>query len=214
MNKFSLPDQYRKYYHNLEPIIQKPKTKLYSTIIFFFLVVALFGWYAIKPTIQTILYLRREIVDKQAINKKMDEKIDALVQAQTNLDTIQKHLVYLSDALPPNANAVDAARQLQTVTKTTIASLSALQIASVPILTESSGSAGTKTTESKYNDFPITLSLVGPYTDLSTILYGILGMRRIFRIDSMTFSQEKESVGAPSNNIQLTLKISGFYTPR
>src|SRR3989339_1155323 len=134
MDKFSLPQEYRKYYRSLEPMLKKPKTKQYSTVIFFFLTVALFGWFAIKPTIQTILYLQREIVDKKAVNTQMDDKINALIEAQAILENIQPQLEVISYTIPTNPQAVDIARQLKNLAEVSQASLSAIQIASVPIL--------------------------------------------------------------------------------
>ena len=75
--------RYRKYYHSLEPVLAKPRSKAYTTIVFSFLAVSLFGWYAIMPTIQTILFLQREIKDKTQLSTQMEDKIAALIEAQS-----------------------------------------------------------------------------------------------------------------------------------
>jgi len=211
MDKFSLPQEYRKYYRSLEPILSKPKTKRYSTVIFFFLTVALFGWFAIKPTIQTILYLQREIVDKKEVNTKMDEKINALIEAQAILENIQSQLEVISYTIPINPKAVDIARQLKNLAENTQASLSAIQIASVPILVATPSSI-LPSSIVKHTAIPITLSIDGSYNVLASFMSGLLAMQRIVTIDSVSFSPSKS--GLPqvrTNDIRLQLKLTAYY---
>ncbi|EKD67502.1 MAG: hypothetical protein ACD_48C00373G0005 [uncultured bacterium] len=211
MDKFSLPQEYRKYYRSLEPILNKPKTKQYSTVIFFFLTVALFGWFAIKPTIQTILYLQREIVDKKEVNTKMDEKINALIVAQAILENIQPQLDVISYTIPSNPQAVDIARQLKNLAENTQASLSAIQIASVPILVATPSST-LPSSIVKHTAIPITLSIDGSYNVLASFMNGLLAMQRIVMIDSVSFSPSKSGLPqAKTNDIRLQLKLTGYY---
>lgn len=211
MEKFSLPQEYRKYYRSLEPILAKPKTKRYSTVIFFLLTIALFGWYAIRPTIQTILYLQREIVDKKTVNIKMDDKINALIESQALLENIQPQLNVIANTVPANPQAVDIARQLNNLSKTSQASLSAIQISSVPILLTASGSALSSPVV-KHIAFPVTVLIDGSYPVLASFMSGILAMQRIVTIDTISFTPSKS--GLPQslvNTIRLQLKLTAYY---
>jgi Tfp pilus assembly protein PilO len=211
MDKFSLPQDYRKYYRSLEPMLAKPKTKRYSTVIFFFLTIALFGWYAIRPTVQTILYLQREIVDKTAVNKQMDEKINALIEAQAQLETIQPVKNVITNTIPINPQAVDIAKQLTNLAQTTQASLSALQIESVPIITAST-SAAVPAYVVKHAPIPITVSIDGPYTTLASFMSGLLSMQRIITINSISFSPSKGGIPQQGTGaIRLQLKLTAYY---
>jgi Tfp pilus assembly protein PilO len=211
MDKFSLPQDYRKYYRSLEPMLAKPKTKRYSTVIFFFLTIALFGWYAIRPTMQTILYLQKEIVDKKAVNIQMDEKINALIEAQAILENIQPVKGVIANTIPKNPQAVDIARQLQNLAQTTQASLSAIQIGSVPILTATT-SAAAPSYVVKHTPIPITVSIDGPYSVLASFMSGLLTMQRIVTIDSISFSPNKSGMPQPGlSAIRLQLKLTAFY---
>lgn len=211
-NKFNLPEQYRKYYHALEPMLAKPKTKQYSTVIFFFLVVALFGWYAIKPTVQTILYLRREIVDKKAVNQKMDEKIQALIEAQALIETAGQRTSYIDDATPLNPNAIDVVRILNSLASNAGATISAIQVDSTPMLPGATASAS-KAYSVKDVGFSITMGIEGQYSALSNFLTSLLTIRRIVTIESITFSPNKKpsSFVPLSPTIQLVLKLNAYY---
>lgn len=211
MDKFSLPQEYRKYYRSLEPILKQPKTKQYSTVIFFFLTVALFGWYAMRPTIQTILYLRKEIVDKKLVNTQMDEKINALIEAQAILETIQPQLEIIAYTVPIYPQAVDIARQLKKLAESSQASLSAIQIASVPILV-ATPSAALPSYAVKHTTIPINVSIDGPYNVLASFMSGLLAMQRILTIDSISFSPGKSGLPqAGLNEIRLQLKLTAYY---
>ena len=211
-NKFNLPEQYRKYYHSLEPILAKPKTQMYSTVIFIFLVVALFGWYAVKPTVQTILYLRKEIIDKKSVNKKMDEKIEALIKAQALIDSIGTRITFIDDAMPIDPNAIDVVRQLRDIATSADASISAIQVSSVPVLQSATASAS-KAYSIKQVDVSVTMSIDGTYDKLSTFLKSLIAMRRIITIESITFTPNKTQVALASVSppIQLVLKMSTYY---
>ncbi len=209
--KFNLPEQYRKYYRSLEPILIKPKTRTYGTVIFFFLVIALFGWYAIKPTVQTILYLRKEIVDKTAVNKKMDDKIQALIMSQMVLDSVQSKLPLIDDAMPTDPDAIDVVKQLRDLAVTSRSSVSAIQVASVPAFTNASASASTSYTI-KQDDFPLTVSIEGEYPALSSFLTGLVSMRRTIVIDSIAFTPNKrQTTNLTAPSVQLVLKIKAYY---
>ncbi len=211
-NKFNLPEQYRKYYHSLEPLLAKPKTQMYSTVIFIFLVVSLFGWYAVKPTVQTILYLRREIIDKKAVNQKMDEKIEALIKAQSLIDSTGNRLTFIDDAMPTNPNAIDVVRQLRDLANGAGASISAIQVSSVPVLPSATASAS-KSYAIKQIDVSVTMSIEGTYDKLSKFLQNIIAMRRIITIESITFTPNKTQVAiaSVSPSVQLVLKMSTYY---
>jgi Tfp pilus assembly protein PilO len=209
--KFNLPEQYRKYYRSLEPILAKPKTRMYGTVIFVFLVIALFGWYAIKPTVQTILYLRREIADKTTVNKKMDDKIMALIESQAILESVQQKMVLIDEAMPVDPDAIDVVRQLRDLAGTTGASISAIQVASVPVLPSASASASQSYTI-KQKEFSITTSVEGDYPSLSSFLTGIVSMRRIVLIDSISFTpNRKPSSTLVAPGIHLVLKMNAYY---
>lgn len=192
------------------PVFAKPKTKAYSTVIFFFLVIALFGWYAIKPTIQTILFLQREIVDKTDLNKKMDEKINALIIAQNTMDAVQNKLSLLEVAIPSNPDAVDVAKQIQNLTTANQASISAAQISTVPILIDKSLN---KKPGETYMEFPVNVTFTGEYANLKTVLTTVTGLQRALSISSLTMNATKDSVSTKSAStaIQAIIKVTAFY---
>ncbi len=205
------PDTFHRYYQKLQPMMKKPKMRASTTAVFSFLAISLFAWYAIRPTAQTIIHLRREISDKAALNKQMEDKITALIEAQEKYETIQDRLPILKQALPNNPDAIILARQLRNLAATSGASISAIQIPSLPILGQEA-TPGAKLAPAKpLETYPISVTLTGPYTSLKSFLDGLLALRRITSIDLISFKMGTSKV-LFGEDLQLSLKLMSYYS--
>ncbi len=208
-------EQYRRFYQSIAPIVNRPYTRTYTTVIFSFLAVSLFGWYAIKPTVQTILFLRREIADKTVLNQKMEEKITALIEAQAAYEAIQTQLPLVDQALPPSPEVIDAVTQLRNLAVISGASISAIQVSTVPILgQEATPSAKTAATSQKQTDFAVTTVISGPFSVVRSFLEGVINMRRIVTIETLNLNPIREEAlpgSGGANSLRLVLKLNTYY---
>lgn len=209
----TLQSQYQRYYRSLEPTIRKPKTRSYSTVIFFFLVVALFGWYAIKPTIQTILFLQREIKDKTALNETMDQKLNALIDAQSAYESATDKLPLLSQAVPDVSEAVTISSRIQQLANEQHASLSAIQISTVPLTPPQATPSAVKSFARKLQQYPVSVTVEGSFPEIKNFLAALLGLRRLVSIEAvtMTVSKEPSTVGAPKSVVRAALRVTAYY---
>ncbi len=211
--------RYRRYYQTLEHVAGKSKTNVYATAIFSFLVVSLFGWYAIRPTLQTILFLRRQIADDQVVNQKMEDKITTMIQAQSNYQTIQKDLPLLTEALPDDPDAIRVVASLRNLSQITQASISALSVSQVPLTPQAPSATASAITSSipkkaKIADIPVSLSLSGSFSSVATFLDGVLSMRRILTVESINIKPDTSSATASSSastTLRLVLKFNMHY---
>jgi Tfp pilus assembly protein PilO len=210
--------RYKRYYQSLEPAFQKPATRAYTAIIFSFLVVSLFGWYAIRPTMQTIFTLRREIADKTDLNKKMEDKISALIEAQAAYQEIEPKLPVVDQALPVTSDAVRAARYLSALASDSRVTITTMGISSLPLTADTGPGAKQATASDTLVNFPISLSVTGAYPDIKSFTQGILNLRRIMQITSMLFSpiyaEEPAASGSATpagTQVKLDLKLKLFY---
>jgi Tfp pilus assembly protein PilO len=213
--------RYRRYYQSLEPIVKKSTSRGYTAIIFSFLAVSLFGWYAIRPTIQTILYLRREIADKTEINKQMEEKIASLIEAQALYQEIEPLLPAVDQALPMQPDAIPVIVQLRNLASRSGILISSVQIPPVSLLGQTTQQAGKKTTPppSKQATFDFTIAVQGTYPMVRSFLEGVASMRRVVAIDGITVTpyqlesvSTQSAVPVPSGKLlQLALKLRAFY---
>lgn len=214
-NQFS---RFRKYYRNLEPIISQPKNRMYTTVIFTFLAISLLAWYAIRPTIKTILYLRKEIADKTELNKQLETKITDLIQAQSTYQSIQEQLPLLSDATPENPDSLDAVIQIRNLINTSSATSSAISISSVPLLSTEAIKAKKIIANNNLIEFTLDTTINGTYHDIEDILNKIVTMRRIFVIDSLQLNPTNDDIHlknatSSSKIVKMGLHLKSYYKP-
>ncbi len=202
--------QFHRYYQKLSPVLKKPKMRATTTAVFSFLAISLFAWYAIRPTAQTIIFLRREIADKTVLNEQMENKISTLIEVQATYETIKDRLPVIEQALPYNPDAVILARQLRNLAVINGASISAIQIPSLPVLGQEA-TPGAKLTPSKQlEQFPLSVVLSGSYTSIKGFMDGLLTLRRITGIDTISIKPALRQ-GLPGDALQLSIRLQSYY---
>jgi Tfp pilus assembly protein PilO len=212
--------RYRKYYQSLEPVLKRKSSRMYTSVIFSFLAVSLFSWYAVRPTIQTILRLRREIQDNIVINKQMEDKISALIEAQAFYQEIQPFLPAVNQALPPDPDAVPLVIQLRNLASASGVLIMSLQPAATPLLgstTDETTTPKTPVVNTKQQAYDISVSVQGPYTNVLSYLQGLLTMRRIVTITGVAVTPVEKiktassSATAVTNALQLAIRLKSYY---
>jgi len=81
------------------------------------LLIAGFGFFAIKPTFSTISTLMGEIKAKEIAVKEMQKKIDSLESAQVTYSEIQKDYLAIENCLPKSPNYYNASTTMRSVAK-------------------------------------------------------------------------------------------------
>ena len=71
---------YSKYYTYIQPLARHPVIKTYGSTIFSLIVITFFIFYAIKPTIETILILQKKLVDSTTVLEQVNLKARNLLQ--------------------------------------------------------------------------------------------------------------------------------------
>jgi len=204
--------KFKRYYHDVAPLLKKPKMRASTTAVFSFLAISLFLWYAVRPTAQTIIYLKREIADKTELNKQMEAKITALIEAQSTYEAIRDRLPLLDQALPKNPDAVILARELRNLATVTQASISGLQIPSVPLIAnESTPGAKLVTASKSLRDFNLTIIVTGPYTSMKSFLDGLLNLRRITSLEMIAIRQAP-GLAISGNTLQMSIRLKSHYS--
>jgi len=213
--------RYKRYYQSLEPIFNKTSSRTYTSVIFSFLAVSLFGWYAVRPTIQTILYLKREIADDTVTDKQMEDKISALIEAQAYYQQIEPLLPAVDQALPPNPEVVPLVIQLRNLASTSGVLLTSLQPNSTPLLgktpDKNTNTPTSSLVSSKQQSYDLTVSVQGSFENIQSYINGIINMRRVTSITGMTISPIKgDQSSSPSaalsiDTLQLALRLKTYY---
>lgn len=207
--------KFRRYYQSLEPLISKQKNRVYTAAIFSFFAISLFGWYAIRPTLNTIIQLRKEIEEKKVVDQKMDDKIASLIEAQTNYQQIEAELAVLDEAIPKNSEVFDVSKQMQNLINNTESTMSSLALTNSIPLVPPTGSPGKKELTADNNEFGFGLNLQGDYPELEKVLSMINTMRRMVNISSFSFTQAQSAgeKSIPESWLNMALQVQTFFKP-
>lgn len=203
--------QFHRYYQKLSPVLKKPAIRTSTTAVFSFLAISLFAWYAIRPTAQTIFFLRREIADKTVLNERMENKITALIEAQETYETIKSRLPVIAQALPGNPDAIILARQLRNLALISGASISAIQIPSLPLLGQETTQGAKLAAQNPLEQYPISIILSGSYVSLKAFMDGLLTLRRITSIDTISIKPAARQ-GFAEDTLQLIIRLQSYYS--
>lgn len=181
--------RYSRYYTYIPPLFRSPIAKTYGTYTLTILVVAVFIFFAIKPTVETIIVLQKKLQDSQDVLTKINQKSQNLSLGKNNyemIDLTTKQKVNL--AVPVNIQLKTLISSLEQAANSNQASISALQIQ--PVTLENKTTPGTKFTLATV-DF--TYNLEGSYATLINILKQLQSSPRIISIDNLIFNKAIDS---------------------
>lgn len=198
-NEYNVNRGNRRYAVNFK-VPQTVRTRSFTWLSITIFTVTFFLIVAIKPTLVTIAKLNKEIKDKTEASIQLQKKIDAIVAAQDIYARNSDNLVLLDDAFPEKSEFPRLAyffEQISTSSGVIIKSLNFEKI----------GSPSNKAKDtSLLSTLPLNFSIIakGDYPQLKNFLTELESSRRIIKITSTTFNQQKKD-----EKVELTIYISG-----
>lgn len=158
-------------------------------------------YFAIKPTVETILVLQKKIADADAVLQKVTQKANNLSLGKKNYDNLdQKIKDKISAAIPDSINLKSISQTLEQTTKNHEASVSALQIQPFAIETKIADKLGVLA------EVKFTFNAEGNYNNLTALLQDLKTSNRLISIDSLSLSKTSDS-----KSLILSLSGKAFY---
>lgn len=189
---------YSRYYKSLGPLLKKPRVRAYTMFILSFLTMSFFGIFAIKPTLQTITQLRREITDSQLVNDALEQKIITQSQLKEEFKKIEKDLPLISKALPSEPSFSFFLQDLEDLAQETETTVSGVKINSVDLTKKE-----TKSSISVSSSF----ALSGDYSACKNFLERLLNNSRLYTVDRFEIRSNPTGI----KTIKLDLGIDAYY---
>lgn len=188
---------YSRYFTYIKPITKLPIIRTYGSTIFTLLIITIFIFFAIKPTIETILVLQKKLEDSNQTLKKVNQKANDLSTGKANFEKLPTNIKSkISTAIPDIAQLRSVIQTLEQTAKRYEASVSALQIQPLVLVTKNSNQLGT------LSEIAFTFNIEGDYLKLISILQDLKRSARLISIDSLSLSKLTEGAG-------LVMSISG-----
>lgn len=214
-----------KEYLKLLPNMQQENTRIITTLIFTFFALSFFGIFAIKPTLTTIVELKKKLADSQLVYERLQTKITNLSSLQTQYSTLGPEIPFILEAIPQNPKATELVAQIIGLSQqkgVTILSLETSGITLVerdkpsdplsveavqpPDLIDSPADEAENTNENDSNSFTFSLQAQGTYETLLDYAATLSEIQRIIKVDSMSVSSN-----AGDGNLVLDLKGRAYF---
>ncbi|MCL5095910.1 MAG: type 4a pilus biogenesis protein PilO [Patescibacteria group bacterium] len=181
------PQRFNRYYTALEPLLKQPEVRAYTMMIFSFITMSFFGYFAIRPTLTTISTLTKQIDDAKLVDRKLQEKINALSSARMEYENIKPNLGLVWTALPEENKFAPFVQNLEGVatssgTKITNLSFQTVNLSSL----ETTTSAAKKEISINFN-----LTTAGNYASLKDFINKLSYFQRLITIEGLSFSEPK-----------------------
>jgi len=163
---------YKKYMNQMVLLYDnREDVKIYSELLLSVGAIIIFGLFAVRPTLVTILNLFSEISAKRETIVIMDTKIGNIIAGQTIFERERARLNILSQAIPQEALAEQYIRQLEGLATRNGVTISSLSLEAISVLGES-------TLEQQTKQFDISFTIAGDYLNVASFLDNIENTRR------------------------------------
>lgn len=188
---------YSRYFTYIKPVMRLPIIRTYGSTIFTLAVMTIFIFFAIKPTMETILVLQKKLADSTQVLEKVNQKANNLSLGKTNLEKLPPNITSkLLAAIPDAASLKSIISILEQAAKAHEASVSALQIQPLVLETRKDNQQGT------LEEVSFTFNTEGEYQNLILLLQDLRSSDRLIYINSLSLSKLSGETG-------LIMSISG-----
>lgn len=194
--------RFSRYYTYIKPVLRNPTIKTYSPIVFSMITIVIFGLFAVKPTISTIISLQKSIQEQSQVLDRLNQKAQNLSLGKSNYQNINPStLIALNNLLPDKTDMPALIDNLNSLTSGLEASVSGLQFQPVDLLDQ----PVQLNKDSKLHEIDFTINLVGGYPQFNELLRRILGSSRLINIQSFNITRSAE------DNLLLSLNAKAYF---
>lgn len=176
--------RYFRYFTYIQPVTKIPIVRTYGATIFTLIMITIFIFFAIKPTVETILVLQKKLEDSRAVLQKVQQKAENLSLGKANYDNLAELFAQkVQPAIPDNINLSSLVLTLEGAALKHQASISALQIQPQSLQPKDTDKVGGMT------EIEFTFNIEGNFTNLVSVLQDLKSSNRLVSIHSLSFNK-------------------------
>lgn len=181
-----------KYFPAL-PYLTLEKSQKFFGIVLTLCALSFFGFFAIRPTVSTILKLQKEVSDNEYVFDQLEIKTKNLTELRRQYFNLQSDLPIVMSAITVQADAPILFAQIQSIAKTSNIAIKKLQNFEVEIVRND------KSASKNYYSYSFSVAGIGSFENISKFAQTLTGMERIINIDVFSINnvagQNSESLG-------------------
>lgn len=160
-----------------------PVARVSLELVFSILAVIFFAVFAVKPTLQTMSELIKEIEDKRALEEQLEQKIASLNTAQTQYQQFGQQFYLLDEAIPKTAALVEGLKIIEKIASENNLIIQGITISAVP---DELVKANENNASRESLTFNVDLS--GDYLNIRQFIESLMSSRRMILVDQVNFS--------------------------
>lgn len=178
---------YSRYFTYIKPVTKLPIIKNYGPTIFTLVTISILIFFAIKPTVETIVVLQKKLADSDTLLQKVTEKANNLSLGKKNYDNLDQNIKKkISDAIPDAVSLKSVVQALEQSAKMHEASISALQFQPLVVNTKAENKVGV------LDEISFTFNTEGSYQNLLALLQDLKTSGRLIAIDNLSLSKTND----------------------
>ena len=181
-----------KYFPTL-PYLTPERSQKFFGIVLTLCALSFFGFFAIKPTVSTILKLQKELSDNQFVFDQLETKIKNLTTLRKRYSNLQSDLPMITSAITVQPDVHLLFAQIQSIAQTSNITIKKLQNFEVEVLRNDKGMG------KNYYSYSFAIAGSGSFENISRFAQTLTDMERIVNIDIFSINnitdQNRESLG-------------------
>lgn len=168
------------------PMLKQERTQTFIVIVLTFLALIIFGLFAINPTIETIIQLRKQLADNQLVHSSLQEKITNLSVLQGKYAQLEPDLSLVLAAVPDSHKIPEFIGKVQTLA--TKNNVSVITIQSNPLILTADQST-------KVSSVSFSFTVQGTRENILNFITAFMSFDRITTIDKILISTTSTEQG-------------------
>lgn len=195
-----------KYSQDLRRYYRMPAVQVSLTLVLSLFVMAIFIVFALRPTIVSIVTLKKTIEESKKTLTQLDTKVSGLQKAASQLETLKPSLPIINTSIPnTSAGLTPLTISVENLASQTGVSLDSESLGST-LLFSRILSPFTPSKAQSVVELPFSVRVSGGYPNVFQFLTGLLSMQRVMMIESITLTRE---AGPKSESASVALNVSG-----
>lgn len=200
---------------NLQRFYEKPVTRVSLELLLSLTTVMFFALFALRPTLNTMSRLVREIEEKRTVDQELSKKIAALSTAQNEYLTFQSRLAVLDTAVHQKLSLENALIYLEYLAAESGVNLSGLQIREFPVALPSTQPERERTPLEQLQRREIgihsaQITFEGNIDSIKRFFQNIESIRPLLAVQGFSISVREARNEAPVVTSNATLLLYGY----
>ncbi|OGH24136.1 MAG: hypothetical protein A3B47_04685 [Candidatus Levybacteria bacterium RIFCSPLOWO2_01_FULL_39_24] len=189
-------DLIKKGYSPTIPYLTPERNQKFFGIVLTLCALSFFGFFAIRPTVSTILKLQKELSDNQFVLDQLKTKIKNLTELRKQYFSLQSDLPTITSAITIQPDVQLLFAQIQSIAQASSITIKKLQNFEVEI------SSGSKGTRKDYYAYSFSIAGTGSFENISKFISTLTNMERIVNIDVFSINMTDQDSGSLGFDIQ------------